>query len=113
MPQLWVDQAEVQAVKKAVDQDPLNVGIGVLHEPTGTIHLKPFDDVPGGHAELAMMHNWPLNECKGFVVSKAPSGTYVPVNNSHLNGTQGVPGSLQMPQVTFTEIVNALQAAGL
>ena len=104
---------EVQAVKAALDQNPLNAGVGVLHEPTGTISLRPFDQVPGGHAQLAGDLGLPLNECKGFGIFKAPGGAYVPVNASHLNGPQGVPGSLQMPQPTFAEIIAALQAAGL
>jgi hypothetical protein len=104
---------EVQAVKAALDQDPLNAGVGILHEPTGRIYLKPFDQVPGGHAQLAGDLGLPLSECKGFGIAKAAGGAYVPVNNSHLNGPQGLPGSLQMPQPTFADIVRALQAAGL
>jgi hypothetical protein len=105
--------AEVQAVKDALDQNALNAGVGVLHEPTGRIHLKPFDQVPGGHAQLAGMMGLPLMECKGFAIVKATDGRFVPVNISHLNGPQGTPGSLQMPQATFDEIVRALGAAGL
>jgi hypothetical protein len=35
------------------------------------------------------------------------------MNSSHLNGTQGQPGYLQMPDATFDAIVQALQGAGL
>jgi hypothetical protein len=105
--------AEVQAVKDALDQNVLNAGVGILHGPTGSIHLKPFDQVPGGHAQLAGMLGLPLVECKGFAILKAPDGRFVPVNNSHLHGPQGSPRSLQMPQATFDEIVQALGAAGL
>jgi hypothetical protein len=104
---------EVQAVKDALDQNALNAGVGILHEPTGKIHLRPFDQVPGGHAQLVGMMGLPLNECKGFAILKAADGWFIPVNNSHLNGPQGTPGSLQMPRVTFDEIVQALGAAGL
>jgi hypothetical protein len=69
---------EVQAVKAALDQDPLNAGVGVLHEPTGTISLRPFDQVPGGHAQLAGDLGLPLSECKGFGVFKAPGALTCP-----------------------------------
>jgi hypothetical protein len=105
--------AELQAVKDALRQDPLNAGVGILHEPTGTIHLRPFDMVPGGHAQLAGDLGLALRDCKGFAIVQAPDGSFVPVNRSHLNGPQGAPGSLQMPQPTFGEIVRALRAARL
>jgi hypothetical protein len=104
---------ELQAVKAALDHNPLNLGVGILHEPTGRISLRPFDQLPGGHAQLAGDLALPLGECKGFGIAKAAGGAYVPVNSSHLNGPQGSPGSLQMPASTFAEIVAALQAAGL
>lgn len=104
---------EVQAIKDALNQDSLNAGVGILHEPTGRIHLMPFDLVPGGHAQLAGSLGVPLSECKGFGIFKAVNGAFIPVNSSHLNGPQGMPGSLQMPASTFQEIVKALQAAGL
>jgi len=105
--------AEVQAVKGALNRNSLNAGVGILHEPTGRIFLRPFDDVPGGHVELVTVVGLPLNECKGFAILKEPGGSFVPVNNSHINGLQGASGSLMMPQATFAEIVQALQAAGL
>src|SRR6266511_3068246 len=36
------DPQEVQAVKDALAANSNNLGIGILHEPTGHIHLKPF-----------------------------------------------------------------------
>jgi hypothetical protein len=106
--------AEVQAVKDALARDVNNVGVGVVHEPTGRVYLKPFDDLPmgGGHQELASLTQLPLGECKGFVIGLLHGG-YVVVNSSHLNGPQGQPGSLQMPAPLFLDIEQALRAAGL
>jgi hypothetical protein len=105
--------SELQAVKDALTADPHNLGVGVLHEPTGRIHLAPFDLVPGGPADLAGRFAFPLVECKGFVVSSAAAGGSQVINHSHLNGPQGQPGSLQMPQSTFGAIVQALTNCGL
>jgi hypothetical protein len=104
---------EVQTVKDVLHQNPLNLGVGILHEPTGTIYLQPFDDVPGGHAELVQRQGLPPSECKGFAIGFSPDGAFVPVNVSHLTGQQGGPASLQMPSATFTEIQRALTAVGL
>ncbi len=95
-------------------RDELNIGVGVLHEPTGQVRLRPMDALPnrGGHAELAGLLGLPLAECKGFVIGKQ-ADVFVPVNLSHLNGPQGQPGSLQMPAATFAAVVAALQSAGL
>jgi hypothetical protein len=108
------DPAELQAVKGALSRDDLNLGVGVLHEPTAIIRLSPMDALPnrGGHAELVTLLGLPLSECKGFVICKQ-GDAFLPVNASHLNGPQGQPGSLQMPSATFTAIVQALTAAGL
>jgi hypothetical protein len=108
------DSQDLQAVKDALNQNPLNVGVGILHEPTGQVFLTPIDSLPnqGGHAELTDVLKMPPSECKGFVIAKQ-QGNFVPVNMSHLNGPQGQPGSLQMPQTTFDAIVQALKNAGL
>jgi hypothetical protein len=108
------DAQEIQAVKAGLSCDPRNHGVGVLHEPTGQIHLMPMDDLPnlGGHAELVTLLNLPQAECKGFAVVDH-GGRFVAVNNSHINGPQGQSGSLQMPPAVFQAIVQALAAAGL
>lgn len=107
------DAQELHRVKDALTKNDWNYGVGVLHEPTGCIRLAPFDDVPGGHAELADNHQLPRTECKGFVIAKRPDGTFRVENLSHLNGLQGQSGSLQMPATTFAAIVQAMQQAGL
>ncbi len=108
------DPHEVRAVKDALTQNDLNIGVGILHEPTGQVRLCPIDSLPnrGGHAELVGVLGLPLAECKGFMIGKQ-GDAFVPINLSHLNGPQGQPGSLQMPAATFTAIVQALQVAGL
>jgi len=105
---------EVEAVKDALNQNNLNSGVGIFHEPTRRIHLIPIDDIPNrtGHTGLAQIVSVPQSECKGFAIVKT-NGGFLPVNMSHLNGPQGQPGSLQMPQSTFDEIVQALIDAGL
>jgi hypothetical protein len=100
-------------MKGALRQNPHNMGIGLLHEPTGRIYVAPFDDVPGGHTHLAAEKGVQPSECKGFVVCHQPDGSLGPLNLSHLNGPQGQPGSLQMPQPTFDGIAQALKDAGL
>jgi hypothetical protein len=108
------DPLDVQAVKDALNQNSLYGGVGIFHEPSRRIYLVPFDDLPnrGGHTELAKVVNVPQSECKGFAIGKT-NGGFLPVNISELNGPQGQPGSLQMPQPVFDEIVQALHDAGL
>jgi len=108
-----VSPSELQAVKDGLDHNARNAGLGILHEPSDRVFLAPFDSVPGGHAELAMQSGLPLHECKGFLIGKDTHGDYVLVNNSHLNGLQGQPGALRMPQTTFDAIEQALRNAGL
>lgn len=105
---------DVQAVKEALDRDPNNAGIGVIHEPTGRIFLKPFDDVPGGHAQLAGDQGLPLSEAKGFVIKKIAGG-YEAINVSHLNNPagQGMPGTMKMPADLFDAVVQKLKDAGM
>jgi hypothetical protein len=109
-----VSPAQVQIVKDALIQDPSNFGVGILHEPTGRIFLSPFDDLPNqaGHADLVQVAGVSIRECKGFVIVER-AGSFQAVNNSHLNGLQGQPGSLQMPATLFAQIELALRHAGL
>src|SRR5437870_5718081 len=104
---------EVQAVKDALDQNPNNLGVGIIHEPTGQIHLRPFDDVPGGHAQLASDLGFPLAEVKGFIIGKS-GNDYQVINASHLNNlaAQGATGSLQMPDDLFQKVLQGLSNAG-
>jgi hypothetical protein len=106
------DPQDVQAVKDALASDPNNIGVGIIHEPTGRVFLKPFDDVPGGHAQLAGDLGFPLSEVKGFIVGRSGAGHQV-VNLSHLNSGQGSPGPMQMPQPLFDAVLQSLRDAGL
>ncbi len=103
---------EVQTVKDALRINSLNSGLGILHEPTGQIHLIPIDIV-GGHVGFAILLGLPENEWKGFGIGINPDGTFTAMNVSQLNGPLGQLGSLQMPQSTFQSILQALQGAGL
>lgn len=98
----------------ALDANPNNLGIGVLHEGTGRIHLAPFDVLRGfAHRGLVQQLGFPENECKGFAIGRKADGSYEVANESHLNEPQGQPGSLQMPEATFAQVMKALQDAGL
>jgi hypothetical protein len=106
------DPQRIQAIKNALHQNPVNSGLGILHEPTGRIYLEPFNNV-GGHDLFAKQLGLPANECKGFAITINPDGTFTPMNVSSLNGPQARPVALQMPASTFQNIVQALLNAGL
>jgi len=103
----------VQSAKDELVKNPNNVGIGILHEPTGQIFLAPFDDLQGGHDRLVVREQFADADCKGFAVVHLPSGSFDAVNASHLNGVPGQPGSLLMPDPLFQALVSALRQAGL
>jgi hypothetical protein len=107
------DAHELQKVKDALFYDANNIGIGLLHEPSGRLHMAPFNDLQGGHDELLARTGLPDLECKGFGIGLDPNGVFEVVNKSHLNGPQGQPGSLLMPLQLFQAIVAALRQAGL
>ena len=114
--QYVADANEVQAVKDALNQNHLNAGVGIVHLPTGKIHIKPFNDSAlqgGGHIGLVDSLSLNAAECRGFGVAKNAAGNFEAANVSHLNGIQGQPGSLQMPANIFNDVVDALKAAGL
>lgn len=108
------DPAELRAVKDALGADARNIGIGVLHEPTGRIHLMPINSLPdrNGHAELVELLKLSGSDCKGFIIALG-GGVFVVLNQSHLNGPQGTPGSLKMPAHTFNNVLRELTHAGL
>jgi hypothetical protein len=107
------DPQEVLRVKDALAKDANNFGVGVLHEPTGRIFLAPYDDLGGGHDLLVAKRHLTAFDCKGFVVILLLNGTFDTLNHSHLNGTQGQPASLSMPNGTYQEIGTTLRQAGL
>jgi len=103
---------ELQALVDRLNQDVQEVGVGILHEPTGEIRLSTVGQV-GGHDGLVQVSMWPARDCKGFVIGRNADGTFSVHNFSGLNGPQGQPGSLQMPTATFQSIEQALKDAGL
>jgi hypothetical protein len=110
---LTCNPQELQRVKDALVKNANNVGVGMLHEPTGQISLEPFNDLQGGHDQLVARKQLVDADCKGFVVVRLADGSFDAVNNSHLNGPQGQPGSLFMPAAVFQAIVRTLRQAGL
>ena len=98
---------ELMIVREALERDPSNYGVGILHLATGRIVLRPFNDLRhrGGHVELVEEFEWPPDQCLGFIVAR-PGGESLMVNISHLN-TQA--GPLQMPTGTFRNILLTLR----
>jgi hypothetical protein len=98
---------ELFGVREALQEGPLNFGVGVLHLPTQRIIMRPVDEVRdrGGHVELADEHGWPPHECLGFLVAR-PKHECVIVNLSQLNSRLG---SLSMPQALFRKILLSLR----
>jgi len=102
-----VEREELVTVRDALMRDSCNLGVGILHLPTGRIALKPFAQLPhrGGHVELAGNLDWAPDECLGFFVAR-PTGECVMINRSQLNAQAG---PLQMPQGTFRNILLSLR----
>lgn len=111
---LTASPTEIQQIKDALTRDPNNLGVGVIHLPTGAVSMCPFNDLPhgGGHAELVQILGLKQTDCRGFIVGLL--GThYTIVNASHLNGPQGQPGSVRMSPALFAQLEQALRQAGL
>jgi hypothetical protein len=102
-----VESIELDRVREALKEDPWNLGVGILHVPTGRIALRPFDQLKnrGGHLELVHELEWVLGECLGFIVAR-PAAECVMVNLSQLNAQAG---ALWMAPETFRNIVLALR----
>ena len=102
-----VDSQELRTVREALKEDPSNFGVGILHQPTGRIALRPFNQLKnrGGHLELVNELEWSTRECLGFVVAR-PADECVMVNLSQLNAPTG---ALWMPAGTFRSIVLSLR----
>lgn len=77
---------ELLAVREALREEPSNYGVGVLHQPSERIALRPFDDIRfrGGHRELVDELGWRTDDCLGFLVAQQ-AGKCVLVNLAHLN----------------------------
>jgi hypothetical protein len=65
-----------------------------------------------GHEAAAIMAGIPPDQARGFVLGKQGNNWHV-INLSHLNWLDGQANALQMDPLTFTEIVLALQRAGV
>lgn len=108
------DPNQVQAAKANALADATDAGLGVLHLPTGTIHLASASALPNhGHLDIVNLCQLVADECRGFTMVKHPStGTVIVQNFSGLN--VGQPGSIKfgMEQSRFDDVMIALRAAG-
>jgi hypothetical protein len=98
---------ELLAVREALREDSLNFGVGLLHEPSGRIGLRSFNDIyhRGGHLGFAGECAWRVDECLGFLVAM-PKESCTIVNLSQLNVRKG---GLHMPAEIFRSIVLSLR----
>lgn len=107
------DPAEIRQVKAELDANPRDLGLGVIHLPTGRLHLRSFDSVGRrGHEALVSRLGYVAADCRGFVIVKDGPSFHV-LNVSQLNGPQGRPGSLNMADDLFNNIVKELRHGGL
>jgi hypothetical protein len=118
------EPADVQKVQLEQVTNPNNLGIGVIDASTGKIGLFSFDEtdrfvavnphvqVMAGHEAAAFMAGFIASQTRGFVLGFDPStGQWQIANRSHLNFPDGA--GLRMAPQTFTEVVDALFAAGV
>lgn len=109
-----IDSSEVQAVKKALNADVTDAGVGLYHIPTNRVYLRPVSQTnPAGHTSLVQQLRFNTGECRGFVIAKhSTTGQFVVENISGLNIGSGGTG-MGMPQALFDAVRQALLAAGL
>lgn len=102
-----VNPIELLSVRESLRTDPVNLGVGLLHQITGRIVLRPFEEIRhgGGHLELAAEYGWLPDECLGFMVAR-PANECVMVNLSQLNAQNG---PLFMQHATFRTILLSLR----
>jgi hypothetical protein len=124
--QVTCDPAEVSRIeqKLANPQTKINVGVGILDLQTGVIRIFTYDEtdtfsrtnlplqVMAGHEAAAAMAGVPLDQARGFAISK-PAGVWQVFNQSHLNHPDGQPNTMQMSPSTLTDVLAALQLAGI
>jgi hypothetical protein len=120
------DPAEVSRIEQelANPHTKINIGVGILDLQAGVIRIFTYDEtdafsranlplqVMAGHEAAAAMAGVPLDQARGFAVSKL-GGAWQVFNQSHLNRPDGQPNTMQMSPLTFTEILAALQSAGI
>ncbi|MCE9530804.1 MAG: hypothetical protein K8T89_06740 [Planctomycetes bacterium] len=102
-----VDPDELNAVREALARDRTEYGVGILHQPSSKIALRPFDQLRyrGGHQELISLKEWLPEDCLGFIVAR-PAEEYVMINLAQINTRDG---PLNMPAGLFRNIVLSLR----
>jgi hypothetical protein len=118
------DPAEIAHIERGLARDPNNIGVGVIDSRTGQVRLFPYDEtdafsranphllVMAGHEAAATMAGIPTDQARGFALGKQ-SGVWHVFNRSHLNQPDAQPNPMRMDPQTFSEIVSALQTAGV
>jgi hypothetical protein len=118
------DPAEVAHVEQEAARNQTNVGVGVIDKRTGQVRLFTYDEtdafsranphlqVMAGHEAAAAMAGILPDQTRGFVLAKQGSDWHV-FNLSHLNRPDAQTNAMQMDGQLFSEIVSALQGAGV
>jgi hypothetical protein len=109
-----VDRNQLQAVKARALADATDAGLGILHLPSGTIHIASASQLPAhSHIDFVQQMQLKTVECRGFTIVQDRAGRVIAQNFSGLN--VGMPGSVRfgMEQSLFDDVVKALRSAGL
>lgn len=116
------NSADIAHIEQEMARDSTNIGVGVIDKRTSQVWVFAFDEtdafsranphlqVVAGHEAAATMAGIPLDQARGFVLAKQASDWHV-FNQSHLNLLDGQ--AMRMDAQVFSEIVAALQAAGV
>jgi hypothetical protein len=116
--------AEVAHVEQEMAKSPFNLGVGVIDTRTGQVRLFTYDEtdvfsqanrslqVAAGHEAAAAMAGFPPDQARGFALWKQGNDWHVQ-NSSHLNRLDTQTNTMQMAPQMFTDIVAALQTAGV
>jgi hypothetical protein len=116
--------AEIAHVELEMARNPANMGVGVIDKRTGQMRLFSFDEtdafsranchlgVSAGHEAAATMAGIPVDQARGFIIAKQANIWHV-FNQSHLNRPDAQSNTMRMDGQLFSEIMSALQVAGL
>ena len=110
LPRCLVEEAN--AVKKALDADITDAGVGVLHVPSGKVFLRPASKTKSSHAQFVKELGYNADEVRGFVVTMDPkSAKYVVENISSLN-VQYPGDSMKMAHELFATVTEKMSQLG-
>ena len=124
MPNASCDPAEVAHIEQEMARNQNTLGVGVIDKRTGQMRLFTYDEtdafslakrhlqVAAGHEAAAALAGIPPDQARGFVLGKQGTDWHV-FNQSHLNGPDAQPNTTRMEPQLFSDIVSALQGAGV